>query len=264
MRTPGYPSGSRAAAFAAAACAVLLAGGSASACSIPVYKFAMKEWPQGGYEVIVFRSGALGGAARDAVERLKAAAESEWLRANVYVREGDVDGKMEEADQKLWEAQKKEGASAPWMAVNGPPRVDRVLSGGPLSLEAINSLLDSPKRREMARLLLKGKSAVWLLVESGEEAKDAKAREIMDRHLAAVNEEAAKIRKYIEQRREEEKKLKEQAAAAKKDAKKGGEPAESGGAAKTGAPGDAAKVEGGAAPEAAAEGEGFGLSLIHI
>ncbi len=259
MKKAGCRLISRSGGLAVAWLAVLLAGGSAYACSVPVYKFAMKEWAQDGYEIVVFRSGALEGAAKEALDRLKSAAESEWLRANIYVREVDLGGKVEEADLKLWEAQKKEGAVAPWMAVNGPPKVERVLFGCPLTSESVDSLLDSPKRREMARLLLKGKSAVWLLVESGDEAKDAKAGYVMERHLAAVNEEAAKIRKHIERMREEEKKLKEQAEAARKEAKKkGGETEKADGAAGTGVPGEAVKAEGEVAPGEAAEAEGFG------
>jgi len=44
-------------------------------------------------------------------------------------------------------------------------------------------VVDSPARREIARRILEGHSAVWVLLESGDRAKDTAARELLEKTL---------------------------------------------------------------------------------
>ena len=50
-------------------------------------------------------------------------------------------------------------------------------------------VIDSPKRRELARRLLKGDSTVWLLLESGNQAKDEAASKKLIGRLLALEKE---------------------------------------------------------------------------
>ena len=65
-------------------------------------------------------------------------------------------------------------AQLPWVIVRYPDHVvaDGPAYSGPLQAEALRNLLESPARTELARRLLQGESAVWLLLESGDAKKD--------------------------------------------------------------------------------------------
>jgi hypothetical protein len=61
--------------------------------------------------------------------------------------------------------------------------VEGALWSAPLGTTAFEPLLNSPVRRELARRLLKGDSAVWLLIETGDPAKDTAAQHLLQARL---------------------------------------------------------------------------------
>jgi hypothetical protein len=81
-------------------------------------------------------------------------------------------------------------SASAWIALLFPaPHADpdaprEVALTAPLTAEATEHLLDSPKRREIARMLLAGESVVWLLLESGEKEKDEAASMMLATELA--------------------------------------------------------------------------------
>ena len=60
---------------------------------------------------------------------------------------------------------------------------------GPADASHWQSLVDSPARRELTRRLLAGESAVWLLLESGDAAKDDAAVTVLEQALRAAQAE---------------------------------------------------------------------------
>ena len=63
---------------------------------------------------------------------------------------------------------------------------------GVLSPSTFKTLVDSPGRKEMARRILAGDSAVWVLVESGTREADAAAGELLTKRLGFI-ESAAEL-----------------------------------------------------------------------
>ena len=57
-------------------------------------------------------------------------------------------------------------------------KVDPIWSGSELGEKELAALVDSPKRREIVKRILDGESAVWVVVESGDEEAD---KEIYER-----------------------------------------------------------------------------------
>jgi len=57
---------------------------------------------------------------------------------------------------------------------------------GDLTAESIRQVTHSPARQEMIDRLLKGHSAVWILLESGDQAKDDAAAAVLEKSLAAM------------------------------------------------------------------------------
>ena len=164
------------------------------ACSVPVFRYALERWVNDQYEVIVFHKGKLTGEQQKLVTDLTEEGAAGKQHANVRLTLVDLSAddpekpKDEEAI-KLWEAQKTE--TLPWMVVKYPTiaRKPADVWAGELTKENTERLLDSPARREIARLLLKGETAVWVLLESGNKEADDAALKILQINLQLAQKE---------------------------------------------------------------------------
>jgi hypothetical protein len=65
-------------------------------------------------------------------------------------------------------------------------RNDAVIWSGPLGEKAVGTLLDSPVRREIVQRIAAGETAVWLLLESGNETADDAAAKLLQDRLAKL------------------------------------------------------------------------------
>jgi hypothetical protein len=141
-----------------------------SACNVPVFRYALERWPAAPYEVIVFHRGPLAAPEQTAKDLLDHAPETQF--ANLAVTFVDLSATVEHSMQKLWQHQTN--APLPWVVVRYPDSESDATPfwGGTLNGESIASLIDSPARREISGRLLKGESAVWVLLESGQKSDD--------------------------------------------------------------------------------------------
>jgi hypothetical protein len=157
----------------------------ASACSIPVFRYALERWKPAPYEAVVFHKGPLPEAARALVERLDEPATP----LNLTVTTVDLAGKLEDRPRLLWANQPKEAADAlPWLVLRFPSSDDKTppAHAGPLRKADLRPLLHSPVREQIARHLGRGISAVWLLLESGNAQADRAAGELLQKELARL------------------------------------------------------------------------------
>jgi len=163
------------------------------ACSVPVFRWALERWAPDSYELVVFHRGALGDADQAILDELRTRAADMDAPANLTVRSVDLDAEPDEHLAALWEAQVE--VVLPWAVLRYPRDVrggEHDPTGawaGPWSLLSPEVLLDSPKRREVAEHILDGDCAVWVLLESGDAAKDAAAA----KRLAGQLEEMTKL-----------------------------------------------------------------------
>ena len=147
----------------------------ASACNVPVFRYALERWPPDAYEITVFHREPLTTNQAALVEALEKTAFD--LLANITVERVNLAGRMSEPMQTLWKAQTN--APLPWMVARYPGSLEasEPVWAGPLATETVRTLVDSPARRELVRRLTKGDAAVWLLLEHGGRARnDAVAR----------------------------------------------------------------------------------------
>ena len=155
----------------------LSAPGREETCNIPVFRYALERWHSAAYEVIVFHKGPLEGEARATVDALRAGG------ANVEVDHVDLDRDPSARVRKIWESEP--GATAPWMVALFPG-MDLPAWAGPASAAAATALMDSPARRELSKRIIAGDSTVWILLESGDKAKDDAAAALLEKHLRAL------------------------------------------------------------------------------
>jgi hypothetical protein len=164
---------------------VACCAGTARACTVPVFRYALERWRPGPCEVVVFHKGPLAGQAEALVRDVEA------VPGNLQARPVDLDGEVAPELAALWK-QRPRGAGPPWAVLlyrrdgeawpawSGPPGAANVAA-----------LVDSPARRELVRRLAGGDSAVWLLLESGDERADAATEALLAKELPRLEKAIA-------------------------------------------------------------------------
>ena len=146
----------------------------ARACQVPVFRYALERWAPAEYLVAILPAEmVLTDAERKAAEILRAAPRDAANPANLEIQNAQPAPTVSglalltlHYPHKLRDTRKE----PIWQA--------------PLTGENVRRLLDSPVRRELRRRLLAGESAIWLLVESGDPAKDDAAAKAMSDALS--------------------------------------------------------------------------------
>lgn len=147
-------------------------------CNIPVFRYALERWAAAPYDVVAFHRGPLGDDGKAALNALREGG------ANVAVDRIDV---SEPVPQKWKDILEKTKLQVPCM-IAVFPGTDIVAWSGALTAEAARKLADSPARREIAKRLLAGDSAVWLMLDSGDPAKDDAAAKTLDAELKKLTQ----------------------------------------------------------------------------
>ena len=168
------------------------------ACSIPVFRYALERWHADAYEVFVFHQGYLSSKDQAMVDRLQKTSSDGTSRANVIVKTVNLEASPDETMQKLWQAQNApelqettdDFVLPPWMVVRYPrfSRTSEDAWSGQFTSAAVEALLDSPTRKEIARRILEGETAVWVLLESGIQQQDDAAAHLLESQLKKMEE----------------------------------------------------------------------------
>jgi len=179
------------AAAAVIALLVALPGGTVLACSTPVFRYALERWGAQSYDDVyllaVFHKGELKPEEKKIIDWLKETQWPEKTILNLAVETVDVGGEMPEPIQKIWKAQKE--PRLPWLVLRYPLRpsiqmeIETDAWSGPLQGDIIKKMVDSPLRQKIAKKILDGDAAVWILLESGNRDKDDAAAKLLEESL---------------------------------------------------------------------------------
>jgi hypothetical protein len=169
--------------FGLAVFTALLLFTDATACSVPVLRYALENWSPSKYEVVVYHRGPLAAADAETVRRLEAVVPG----ANVGLTDVDLAGNVPPALQKLWDRIGKD-SPLPRLVLRYPDSGEEtpVAWAGALSEGNVNALVESPARRRVFERLTAGQAGVVVLLLSGDEATDARIREMLGRELPRI------------------------------------------------------------------------------
>ncbi len=165
---------------------VLLIASAASACSVPVFRYALEQWRPDPYIVIVFHRGELPADQQTLLESLQPQGLEGVPAGNVMVKAVDLDADDDPDLQELWAKQQTD--TLPWMAVHQPPRhgPPQHVWSGDFNADNVTRLLDSPVRQEIRQGILAGASVVWVLLESGKPKQDQAAYDLLTAELSRL------------------------------------------------------------------------------
>ena len=163
----------------------------AQACNVPVFRYALERWQPDAYRFVLFHRGALDPASQAIVADLQTRQDTQ--QANFIFRTVDLDALEGTPDDRagaeaLFAAQKN--ATLPWLSVQYPVhlRIQPPIWGGTPTKAALAELFTSPARVELARRLGAGQTAVWLLLECGDQQLDDAAANVVEDELKKLPE----------------------------------------------------------------------------
>ena len=161
----------------------------AEACQVPVFRYALERWKNDPYQIFVIAEGDLEKEAKEAFDLLRGLEVDEATPANVLVEAINL---KDDRDAETFRKHLKEKSlSLPAIFVYYPD--DRLtyppIWAGKATIQNANAIVDSPIRREVLSRILKGDSAVWLMVESGKREVDDTAFSKMGEYLKVAEKE---------------------------------------------------------------------------
>ena len=155
----------------------------ATACTIPVYRYALEKWELTPYEILVFHRGGLPIDVQKAIQKWSKTP----LKANIDITLVDLDAKMAPHLEKLWQREGND-KQTPWMLVRYQAANAKEPSAwtGPCTTANLQNVIDSPQRQAILAHLQRGVTGVFVLLKSGDEKADNAAYEMALRELQSL------------------------------------------------------------------------------
>ena len=154
-------------------------------CAVPVFRYALERWAPDAYEMVIIHRGPL--ADDDPASSLLKGDEAEFL--NLRISTMDLETSAENEVTSLLGGAVPE--TLPALAIWYPLQKGRAapIWTGEFTPAAVKALIQSPKRLQLAQRLTDGQTAVWVVVESGNAAKDKAAMQMLDQQLTTATKE---------------------------------------------------------------------------
>jgi len=154
-------------------------------CAVPVFRYALERWAPDAYEAVLIHRGPL--ADDDPAASLLKGEDAEFL--NLRISTMDLETSAENEVTSLLGGAVPETLPAlaiwyPWQKGRAAP-----FWTGEFTPATVKALIQSPKRLQLAQRLTDGQTAVWVVVESGNAAKDKAAMQLLDQQLATATKE---------------------------------------------------------------------------
>jgi len=162
----------------------------AFSCEIPVFRYALERWAPDPYQVLIIHPAPLTADQQELVKNLQRAAADPAKPANLEVIAVNLSEPSDDPTMKLMR-ERYEALSAPLLALRQPNSLPdaKPIWTAELTAENIERVVDSPARREIVSRLIAGQSAVWVMLETGDTAKDDAAAASIEKELASLAKE---------------------------------------------------------------------------
>ena len=158
----------------------LLVAGAVLACQVPVFRFALERWPADQFELLVTSRGALKGELQEKLIELQKTLTANSSAINLRLQHVDLDTLTEA--QRISLPALDHAGEEPTLVLMPPGswKTGEPVWVGEATVGNVERMLDSPLRQRCGEHLVKGVSAVWVLVECGDPVKDRKARAVLE------------------------------------------------------------------------------------
>jgi len=164
-------------------CAFLVIVQDAQPCSVPVFRYSLERWKPSPYKGIYIHRNGIGEKDRVLLEQLKQIASNPDYPLNLLIQEVDVATFPKEKLTDLLKGPVPD--ILPVMAIWYPGQMGKKapIWVRQLTTSFVETLVQSPKRKEMAESLINGDSVVWVFIPSGNAKKDERAKALIRQEL---------------------------------------------------------------------------------
>ena len=181
---------------------LLFAVVTAEACQVPVFRYALERWRPDPYQLVIVHEGNLTSGQKSKLVHL----EESLVGSNgpiVNLRIETIDLTKEKDQPERWQKIHRESNASVTMHLFYPfqgfePGALPIWNGA-FTKKNIETVLDSPARRELVKRILAGNSAVWLFLESGNKEEDDKLFKELENHARLAEKEIAIPKGVIQQ-----------------------------------------------------------------
>jgi len=169
---------------------IVLAACPASACLVPVFRYALERWAADYYEAVLIHQDQLDEDQKQLLKELRQEDSEADAFLNLRILEADITATTDEKvkgllmSEELPETLPVLALWYPWHRGRTPP-----VWMGELTPSTVAALVQSPTRQKLAERLMDGQTTVWIFVESGDPGKDKEARQLLARELEAATKE---------------------------------------------------------------------------
>jgi hypothetical protein len=146
------------------------------ACNVPVFRYALANWPADAYELVLYHQHGRLPADVDSI------LQNEINKKNPI----NLDVKKIEVSSE----QDKTPARLPWLELYYPAHshIREAVWAGPCTRANLLAILHSKARSRVSDMLLKGDAMVWIVLTCGDQRLDAKAISVVQNSLAVAQQ----------------------------------------------------------------------------
>jgi len=164
----------------------IISSNAALSCNVPVFRYALEQWPADLYEVVVFYQGTLTSEDSSNIDWLEKSSAINIHYSNYKVQVVDISSGISDTFQKIWDS--LDSPELPCLVIRYPisTGISHRIWYESLTYDNVRKLVDSPIRQEIAEKILDGDSAVWILLECGSPTKDDAAADLLQKHLKTM------------------------------------------------------------------------------
>ncbi len=158
----------------------------ALACQVPVFRYALERWNPDAYRIVVLGDGELGAAQEEMLSQIRAAHKSKRVEMTFI----DANKTADPTLIHLWKHHRDHSVPllAAFYPVGSKDLSNTLAYQKALTKRSAASIIDSPVRREIAKRLKLGHSAVWIFVKSGNADRDKVAYETLEKQIKLDSE----------------------------------------------------------------------------
>ncbi len=161
----------------------------ATACSVPVFRYALEHWRPDPYVAYVFHDGELSKEQQAIADTMQPLGPNGAPVANLAVKVVNINDELAPVIAEIWEAHKTE--ELPSMVVRTPPKIGppQTIWQGELNVANAAIVMNSPVRSNVSKKLVDGDSVVWVYLESGQKEEDDRLFTLLNKELDRLESE---------------------------------------------------------------------------
>ena len=164
-------------------CAFQLSPKEGYSCSVPVFRYAIERWKPDAYKGIFIYCNEISEKDRALLEQLKQRAANPDYPLNLLLQEVDTATFPEEKLTDLLKGQVPDTLPVIVLWYPGQMGKKAPIWVKQLTPSFVETLLQSPKRKEMAERLINGDSVIWVFIPSGNVKKDEPVKTFIRQEL---------------------------------------------------------------------------------